>query len=184
MQEDYVAGALKTENDDFDGIGERLIAKQDRVLPALNKAILALQELDYVVKKECFYGKKPKFYDAPLFIKQGSMTAQQEDLVRSKAFVRLLHGFMGIGTEAGEGLEALASYFNDGNLDKVNVGEELGDCFWYAAIIADECETSFSAEQKKNLNKLAARYRKRQRFDSEESVDRDLQTERRILENE
>ena len=183
MQTEYIHGALQTENDDIEGIGERLIANQDRVLPALNKAILAMQELDYVVKKECFYGKKPKFYDAPLFTKQGAMTAQQEALLRSKAFVRLLHGFMGIGTEAGEGLEALAQYFQEGQLDKVNVGEELGDCFWYAAIIADECETSFEAEQKKNLDKLAARYKKKQRFSSEESINRDLLGERRILES-
>lgn len=175
--ENYTELAMRTENQDSEGISQRLEQNIDKVLPALNKAILALQELDYTVKKECFYGKPPKFYEAPLF-RKGAMS---QDVLKNEAFVRLLHGFMGIGTEAGEGLEALAEYYNTGNLDKVNVGEELGDVFWYSAIIADECQTSFSVEQEKNIKKLAARHG--EKFSDVKVMDRNLDKERAILES-
>lgn len=176
--ENYVELAKRTENMDMEGIADRLEQNIDKLLPSLNKAILALQELDYTVKKECFYGKAPKYYEAPLFQK----SEMKKDVLRSQDFIRLLHGFMGVGTEAGEGLEALASYLNTGSLDKVNVGEELGDVFWYSAIIADECGTSFDKEQQKNIKKLAARHG--DRFSDVKVMDRDLGRERSILEDE
>jgi NTP pyrophosphatase (non-canonical NTP hydrolase) len=179
--ENYVKLAIRTENTDFTGIGSRLEEQSEKVLPALNKAILALQELDYTVKKECFYGKPAKYYDAPLFQKAGDLTPEQKAVLNSESFIRLLHGFMGIATEAGEGLEALARYFQTGELDKVNVGEELGDCFWYQAIIADECGAEFETEQQKNIAKLKARYG--QAFSAENASRRDLDNERRVLES-
>ena len=173
--EDYIKLAQRTENKDNDGIAARLEAQVDKVFPALNKAILALQELDYTVKKECFYGKPPKYYEAELFKKD----PEKVSVLHKKDFIRLLHGFMGIATEAGEGLEALANYYNSKNLDKVNVGEELGDVFWYSAIIADECETTFSKEQKKNIAKLASRHG--EAFSDVKVMERNLEKERAIL---
>ncbi len=180
--ENYENLAIRTENIDFAGIAERLQANLDKVLPALNTAILALQQLDYVVKKEVFYGKSPKYYEAPLFQKQGPLTDQQKQFLQSQSFLRLLHAFMGVGTEAGEGLEALAKAFSAGEqLDMVNIGEEAGDVFWYLALVVNECGTSFSAEQYKNIRKLAARHG--EKFSDTKVMERDLAKERAILQN-
>lgn len=173
----YTELATRTENQDFDGIGQRLVDNKDAVVQALNKAIVAARELDAVVKKTCFYGKPPKYSPVPLF---DSQSPEAENVLRSEVFIRLLHGFMGISTEAGEGLEALAQRLNGGPLDTVNVGEELGDVFWYSAIVAATCGTTFQAEQEKNIKKLAKRYG--DKFDDVKSMERDLEAERAILE--
>ena len=180
MQE-YIKRAVATENKDYEGIGNRLESGMDEVFPALNKAILALQELDHIVKKKTMYGKPPKFYEAPLFSRSGGTLSATEkhDILKSEAFIRLLHGFIGIATESGEGLEALANYLQTGELDKVNVAEELGDCFWYQALIADTCGSTFETEQEKNIQKLAHRHGKK--FSTTKVMDRDLEGERAIL---
>ncbi|MFW7379003.1 MAG: MazG nucleotide pyrophosphohydrolase domain-containing protein [Oligoflexus sp.] len=176
--QDYEKLAIRTENTDYAGIANRLEKHADKIMPALNQAILALQQLDYVVKKECFYGKTPQPYQAPQFA--NTIEDEQRDVLHSKTFIRLLHGFMGMATETGEGLEALAQFFNTGKLDKTNLGEELGDCFWYAALIAEECQTSFELEQEKNIRKLAHRHG--EKFSDVKVMDRDLEGERNILE--
>jgi hypothetical protein len=52
---------------------------------------------------------------------------------------RVLHGIIGICTEAGELLKAL--HFEEGR-DKINIKEELGDVTWYIAILLREYPTS------------------------------------------
>lgn len=47
---------------------------------------------------------------------------------------RMLHGIVGISTEMGEVSEA----YERTNIDYVNVAEELGDAFWYTAVLLDE----------------------------------------------
>lgn len=51
--------------------------------------------------------------------------------------VRTLHAVMGLSTEIGELLEAYNDAKKAGRMDRVNVGEEIGDCFWYNAIFID-----------------------------------------------
>lgn len=51
--------------------------------------------------------------------------------------VRTLHAVMGLSTEVGELLEAYNDAKKAGKMDRVNVGEEIGDCFWYNAIFID-----------------------------------------------
>lgn len=178
----YIKIALGTENKEFSSIADRIIDNPHEVLSTLNQAILALQKLDEVVKKNTFYGKPAKYYEAPLFtMKDGKLSDKQLEIIKSKEFIRLLHGFMGIATESGEGLEALATLLStDKGLDKVNVGEELGDVFWYSALIADECSTSFDNEMTKNSKKLEKRHGKS--YSEDTVMNRDLDAERDILE--
>mgnify|MGYP001197215003 FL=1 len=49
---------------------------------------------------------------------------------------RVLHGVMGIGTEVGELLEAFN--MNETPIDLVNLKEEIGDAYWYLAILYRE----------------------------------------------
>ncbi len=95
---------------------------------------------------------------------------------------RLLHGGIGLATEAGEFLDALKKHiFYGKDLDKVNLREEMGDIFWYCAIIADELDVDFKDVMERNITKLKARYG--EKFTEEKANSRDLKTEREILEN-
>lgn len=98
-----------------------------------------------------------------------------------KSNIRILHSAMGVSTEAGELLDAVKKHIYYGkDLDKVNLFEEVGDLFWYLAILADELGFSFEDAMKKNNEKLEARYGKK--FSSDKAIDRNLEKERNILE--
>ncbi len=104
------------------------------------------------------------------------------DRLQSVENQRLLHGGIGLATEAGEFLDALKKHvFYGKELDKVNLREEMGDIFWYCAIIADQLEVDFATVMERNITKLKARYG--EKFTEEAATTRDLKTEREILEN-
>jgi NTP pyrophosphatase (non-canonical NTP hydrolase) len=95
--------------------------------------------------------------------------------------IRLLHALMGLTTEAGESLDALKKHLFYGKpLDEVNLKEEMGDLFWYLAIMADTLGVSFEEIQERNIEKLKARYG--EKFTDEKAINRNLETERSILE--
>lgn len=47
---------------------------------------------------------------------------------------RMMHGIVGICTEVGEIVEA----YENIDVDYINVAEEIGDAFWYTAVLFDE----------------------------------------------
>lgn len=95
--------------------------------------------------------------------------------------IRILHAGMGLSTESGELLDALKKYIYYGKkLDEVNLQEEMGDIFWYCAILADALGVSFTEVMLKNLAKLKARYPKK--FRNQDALMRNLDLERKILE--
>ncbi len=96
---------------------------------------------------------------------------------------RLLHAGIGLSTESGEFLDALKKHiFYGKELDKVNLAEEMGDLFWYMAIVADELGFEFEEVMARNITKLKARYG--DKFTEEKAEKRDLDTEREILEEQ
>lgn len=96
---------------------------------------------------------------------------------------RLLHAGIGLSTEAGEFLDALKKHiFYGKELDRVNLAEEMGDLFWYLAIVSDELGVEMSDVMERNIEKLKARYG--EKFSEEKAENRDLETERRILEKQ
>jgi NTP pyrophosphatase (non-canonical NTP hydrolase) len=89
---------------------------------------------------------------------------------------RLLHGAIGASTEAAEILDQLKKHVYYGKeLDKVNLFEEVGDLFWYLALLADELGFSFDDVMEKNLEKLRIRFG--DKFEQEKAVTRDLEKE-------
>lgn len=101
--------------------------------------------------------------------------------VSSPESIRLLHAAIGLATEAGEIQDQLKKVLFYGKpLDKVNLAEELGDLFWYAAIMADALGVSFDEIQEKNIAKLKARYG--EKFSEAAALTRNLSVERKILE--
>ena len=102
--------------------------------------------------------------------------------VQTTENLRLLHAGIGLATEAGEFLDALKKHvFYGKDLDTVNLREEMGDIFWYCAIIADQLDVDFSEVMERNITKLKARYG--DKFTEEKANSRDLKTERQILES-
>ncbi|MFG1483752.1 nucleoside triphosphate pyrophosphohydrolase family protein [Halobacteriovorax sp. HFRX-2_2] len=96
---------------------------------------------------------------------------------------RLLHAGIGLSTEAGEFLDALKKHiFYGKELDRVNLAEELGDLFWYMAIVGDELGIKFEDVMERNITKLKARYG--EKFSEEKADKRDLDSERKILEEQ
>lgn len=68
------------------------------------------------------------------------------------------------------------------NLTRVNLAEELGDLFWYMAIVGDELGIKFEDVMDRNITKLKARYG--EKFSEEKAEHRDLDSERKILEGQ
>ena len=94
---------------------------------------------------------------------------------------RIEHGVMGAVTESGELMDAIKKAKMYGRpLDRVNLVEEMGDVMWYFAILADELGVSFEEIWEKNISKLRQRYP--EKYSNERSEQRDLETERKILE--
>jgi len=95
--------------------------------------------------------------------------------------IRLLHAQMGMQTETAEFTDALKkSLFYGKPLDVVNLKEELGDLMWYMAIAFDELGTDFETEKNRVIKKLKARFP--EKFTNDKAENRDLITERKILE--
>ena len=96
--------------------------------------------------------------------------------------VSLLHGAIGICTEAGELQDALKRHFFYGKaLDPVNVKEELGDLMWYINIVCSELNITLEQVMEANIAKLEKRYEGG--FTEQKAINRDTGTERTILEN-
>lgn len=155
--------------------------------------LVAASDVADTFKRGVFYGKglnKDKL-DTQLVALQSALFDAQRVLSRldtpedapvelTPPNLRLLHGFIGVFGEAGEGLEALVKQIVTGELDLTNVGEELGDQQWYQAIISDETGVTFEQTRETNIAKLKLRYG--EKFSSKAATERDLVAERSVLE--
>lgn len=146
----------------------------------LDSAIEALNDLDQI-KKALFYGRDMNesltFAEQCVRNNDIQIHALHSD---PQAGMRLLHGIIGIATEAGEMLEALRQGVGGGVFDLTNVAEEVGDNQWYAAAILRTLKTNFESVQRTNIAKLRARFPNK--FTEFDANNRNLQAERQILE--
>lgn len=95
--------------------------------------------------------------------------------------IRLLHAAMGMCTEAGEFQDMLKRFFfYHKELDVINLIEELGDMLWYVGLACDVLEVTLEEVMTRNINKLRERYP--EKFDEVKAIFRDLDTERKTLE--
>ncbi len=93
----------------------------------------------------------------------------------------IVHAIYGLCTEAGEISEAFLKAASTGEFDKVNLKEEAGDLLWYLAMLFRELDTDFEQVATTNINKLKARFP--EKFEQDKAYNRDLDTERGILES-
>lgn len=95
--------------------------------------------------------------------------------------IRLLHAAMGLATEAGEFVDALKKHiFYGKELDVINLKEELGDSEWYTGVAIDVLNTTLNDVLTVNIAKLRKRYP--EKFTAERAINRDLESEKEILE--
>lgn len=138
----------------------------------IHNAIVALQELD-ALKKTFAYGK-PLELDFEYGEDEIEMFSENID-------PDIVHGIIGVATEAGELLESLALVlFDNEEFDLVNLKEEVGDLMWYQAILAVRGGFTLTDCQITNILKLEERYG--DKFTAEKALIRDLARERGILE--
>ena len=93
----------------------------------------------------------------------------------------IVHAIYGLCTEAGEISEDFLKATAKGKFDEVNLKEEAGDLLWYLAMLFRELGTDFDEVATTNINKLKARFP--EKFTQNNAYNRDLDTERNILEN-
>jgi len=174
---DYVAEATLTLSNQF---------HTDKVNPGafvtrMRAAISAGDALDEC-KKSLFYGrdfKIPPPSDAEAdTIWREMLTALHPD---PKTAEHILHGVIGLATEASELLEAVYKAMTKNRaLDLVNVVEEVGDAKWYMAVLAKACGFAWGEDEAINIAKLRARFPNA--FTEHDANNRNLATERTVLE--
>jgi NTP pyrophosphatase (non-canonical NTP hydrolase) len=88
---------------------------------------------------------------------------------------------IGLCTESGEFQDMMKKHiFYGKEIDRVNLVEERGDIMYYIAMSCDVLNISLEEVMQKNADKLAARYK--DGFSENKALNRDLDTEREILE--
>ena len=96
---------------------------------------------------------------------------------------RIAQGIIGISTEAGELLDGLKKHmFQEREYDYLNLKEECGDVFFYLTELMASIDTDIVEVIDMNIKKLKSRYPKGE-FDKNMSLFRDLNKERKVLED-
>jgi NTP pyrophosphatase (non-canonical NTP hydrolase) len=110
------------------------------------------------------------------------MTGYEDQALPDQQILDLVHASMGLVTEAGEFQDMIKKHLYYGRvLDVVNLKEEIGDVLWYCAIALEALGTDFESVMQTNIDKLKTRYP--EKFTEKSANNRDLDTERQILEN-
>lgn len=95
--------------------------------------------------------------------------------------MQLVHGIVGKITEIGELTDVMRNYLVAGDaFDTVNIGEEIGDDFWYTVQLLIFIGSDFEKEFLRNIMKLTNRHGAQ--FNFQRDQNRDLNNERAVLE--
>jgi NTP pyrophosphatase (non-canonical NTP hydrolase) len=117
-----------------------------------------------------------------------NLKAKPSDVRRNLAWLcdnelDILHGAIGLSTEAGELLDACKKMLFYGRpLDRLNVIEELGDIEWYLELI--RAALGVTREQVIDANKKKLRVRYGGTWTAEAAANRDVAAEREAMEND
>jgi NTP pyrophosphatase (non-canonical NTP hydrolase) len=96
--------------------------------------------------------------------------------------IDILHAAMGCVTEAGELMDAVKKASIYGKpVDRTNLIEEAGDMLWYLALLLDSQGITFNEVMDINIAKLKKRFP--EKFTEYQSLNRDLDAERKVLDD-
>lgn len=141
----------------------------------MSRAVTVSEGMD-MVKKALFYGKVNVMLDDP---DSKAPSVPDFSSIHPK-FNDILHCAIGAFTEAGEQINALMKAIETGQLDTVNMCEEVGDTQWYSANMANALGTTLEKIQEANIAKLRKRFP--DKFTEDQANNRDLFEERQTLE--
>ncbi|TAN25173.1 MAG: hypothetical protein EPN31_15805, partial [Castellaniella sp.] len=164
--EEYKVLALRTES-----IVDEVKANKPEY-KALLEAFIACGELLDCLKKKIYYKKSTKYDEKFDSLTDELLTAiatmkrnrHTPEEVVDEVSPRITHGVLGVLTESSELAQAYLKGLNGGELDAVNLQEEMADgaggcgTSWYAVIIEDETGLDPYEGMRRNINKLAIRY--------------------------
>lgn len=125
------------------------------------------------VKRALFYGTD---------IEPRTSHATHTEVCHDPELAHIVHGVIGMFTEAGEMMAHLYDVMRGSPVDRVNLIEELGDSEWYAACLHRYLNSTPTEAREVNIAKLSARYPGKV-FSKEHAVERDLASERAVLES-
>lgn len=176
------------------------VETNEQVLKSIIEIFIASGNLLDMVKKNAFYGKEVEDFNYVKRIKEIENAVRDLQTSGEKDYItyynritdnkteidinsRLFHGVVGVATESTEMVEALEETMKGENpVDWTNVGEENGDIAWYQAILMDELNMDWEDVLVAVIAKLKKRYPNK--FTSEDAINRNLDDERAILEEE
>jgi len=182
---EYQKKVLRTDLEDYSGFQKRLKDNKATVHAALYGFMISSGALDLMKKKIAYDAQPDKLFRVDAENTATLLNFQNpvflDKISESVELSQLLHYTIGIITEANELMVALTKGAITGNLDKVNVGEELGDCFYYSSAIIERLNLDSEKILQTNMDKLLKRYPIK--FNESEASYRDILSERAILEN-
>jgi NTP pyrophosphatase (non-canonical NTP hydrolase) len=163
------------------------VACDQASLMAVLSAAVSVGEMMDAIKKTVFYGKMINPGD--FCVHAQKLVTLGEELktgwnptVKQHVDIdpRVFHGIIGKFTESVELLEAMIKGMKTGKLDTVNIKEEMGDDQWYSAILCDTLGINMDSVLERVIEKLKVRYP--EKFTAEAAINRDLTSERNVLE--
>jgi len=153
--------------------------EKERVLKSTIDDLLKIGNNLDKLKKSIFYGTNVDFSEFPKIEKSTFKVENSQD-------EQLLHFIIGHVTESIELLEIIDKvYFKNEKLDEANLQEELGDSMWYTAGMIRNKNYNLYDILKKNIKKLNDKQQGRYKngsFSQNEAENRNLNSERNILE--
>jgi NTP pyrophosphatase (non-canonical NTP hydrolase) len=166
--DNFIDLAMRTASGGF--YGEKVSAS---VLEGyLQQMVVLGRDLDGI-KKSLFYGRAPELLAERWDDRDPPVTDERIP-------VDVLHGVLGVITEAAEMAEFLLAGMVGQTLDLHNLHEESGDVKWYLAMLARARGDTWDSDEQTVIAKLKKRYP--DRFDEEKAEKRDLDGEREIIE--
>jgi NTP pyrophosphatase (non-canonical NTP hydrolase) len=195
---DYQDKAKRTES-----LKDEVVADYYELKAYLDMYVAMTEILD-AIKKKVYYSNPKKYNEilAPKldeiqeltqFVKGYAMSKNADGSTRigtkkmmnlDKALPinpRVFHGVIGIATESGELMAAMAKAMQlEQPVDGINAQEEMVDAMWYMAILHDALGLNWEDGLERNIAKLRARFP--EKYSDERADKRNLSTERKILE--
>jgi len=181
---EYQKKVLRTDVEDYSGFQKRLKENKQTIHAAIYGFMISSGALDLMKKKIAYDAQPDKLFKVDAQNSAALLNFQNpiflDKIAESIELSQLLHYTIGIITEANELMVAITKGAITGNLDKVNVGEEIGDVQYYSNAATERLGFDMEDLLGKNITKLEARYP--EKFSPEKATNRDLEKERNILE--
>lgn len=157
------------------------------IFEQLRTSVVHLMDCFDLIKKNVFYGKEidTARFAARLTITENIIGSLKTTCLNDPTYInssvdvalepRVFHGILGIITEAGELLELVDNTMSP-SIDPLKIADELGDLFWYIAVLADAKGIDI---EEQILEGVIAKLRKRfpDKFDAALAVVRDKEAE-------